>query len=177
MPRLSEWLASASRDDAALEPLREVLERLQQNAPQALGQLDKQAEAELLQERAASGGWLSANLARIAIIVVGGAVGVMIALGLGSDWFFDRLASTSGARGLITFLVALGTVISALIIVLAVFWMPAAEVERRAQAAKDILTIMVGILGTIIGFYFGTAEQDAPAEPERPAVTKPAPQQ
>jgi magnesium-transporting ATPase (P-type) len=75
--------------------------------------------------------------------------------------FLYQLQETAVSRGLITFLVALVTVSIALVIAV---WVVASEVEdeklkQRFAYAKDILATLVGILGTILGFYFGSTEQ------------------
>ena len=68
-----------------------------------------------------------------------------------------RLADAKTARGLITFLFALGTIGTALIITISVFTSNCLpnESKERFYRAKEILTILIGILGTIVGFYFG----------------------
>lgn len=70
---------------------------------------------------------------------------------------------TDVARNLITFLVAVAVVAIALLATLTA--MVIREMERFALA-KEVLSLMVGILGTIIGFYFGqAASQNKPAAP------------
>jgi hypothetical protein len=66
------------------------------------------------------------------------------------------------ARVLITFMVAVGTIAIAVLATLTA--MVIRDFEKRFVLAKEILTILVGILGTIIGFYFGTAKSTAPVD-------------
>lgn len=73
--------------------------------------------------------------------------------------FLASLATADQARGLVTFLFAFATIAVVLISVIATFWVPSGEVATRGAAAKDILTILIGIMGTILGFYFGSADR------------------
>lgn len=61
-----------------------------------------------------------------------------------------------GARVFITFVIAVATVAIAFLAILSAMLLR--EYEKRFALAKEVLTILVGILGTIVGFYFGTAK-------------------
>lgn len=63
------------------------------------------------------------------------------------------------ARTLITFLVAVGTIAIAFLATLTA--MVIREYKERFDAAKEVLIVLVGILGTIVGFYFGTASNSS----------------
>ena len=74
------------------------------------------------------------------------------------------LSSISGARGLITFLVAIGTIAIAVILTLASVIMEASDegvLKERLSKGKEILTVLVGVLGTIVGFYFASNPEGA----------------
>jgi len=88
--------------------------------------------------------------------------GVIIAAGLFAGLFFSptfipALGEVDQARGVITFLFAFGTIGIAIITSVSIYWMDISEVEARITKAKDLLAILMGVLGTIVGFYFGSA--------------------
>ena len=66
-----------------------------------------------------------------------------------------ELASLDQARGLITFLVAVTTVGIALILTVYVVVTNDPAVKDRFILGKEVLTGLIGVLGTIVGFYFG----------------------
>lgn len=80
-----------------------------------------------------------------------------------------QLKDASTARGSITFLFSLGTIVIALILVMSALFSNAPPTERteRFNHGKEVLTILIGILGTIVGFYFGTEK----GETEQPQFT------
>ena len=81
------------------------------------------------------------------------------------------------ARVLITFLVAVSTVAIAFLAILTA--MVIREYKERFALAKEILTLLVGILGTIVGFYFGAATKanvgNPPAPPTNTNTARPTP--
>ena len=91
-------------------------------------------------------------------VVVNGALKLQ---GFNSDNTVNLIATADdGARVLITFLVAVATVAIAFLAILTA--MILREYKERFALAKEVLTILVGILGTIVGFYFGTAGNPKP---------------
>jgi len=100
--------------------------------------------------------------ASLKYLVFGGlsfAVLAMLATGFFKEGATTFLSTIDGARGLITFIVAIGTMAIAVILVLASIIMEAAsvdELKERLSRGKEILTVLVGVLGTIVGFYFAS---------------------
>ncbi|HBR56094.1 MAG TPA: hypothetical protein DEA22_01265 [Blastocatellia bacterium] len=86
----------------------------------------------------------------IGLSAVGGMVWVIAS---GADFFADA----TKARGLITYAVAIVTVAIALILVFYLVFGDGTydQVKDRFTFGKDILMVFVGILGTIMGFYYG----------------------
>jgi hypothetical protein len=86
------------------------------------------------------------------------------------------MAATDKARGLITFLFAFATIAIIILIAIATFWMSKDDVEVRFSKAKDLLTIIIGVLGTILGFYFGqiVSDRQMASTTSPPQTTAPA---
>ena len=115
-------------------------------------------------------GWIS-NVYFWAVLLGGGIIFGLFTFALDRTMLAD-LAKPEQARGLITFLFAVATVGIALVIVLAVFLSTGnkEDVAERFRMGKDILAVLIGVFGTIIGFYFGTGlTQPAPAPVEEVA--------
>jgi amino acid transporter len=95
----------------------------------------------------------------LALIAVG-VLGIISWALFMNDDFNELIKNENFARGLITFLFAFGTIGIAVIIALSVFTSSAdpEEAKQRFYRAKEILTILIGILGTIVGFYFGATK-------------------
>lgn len=93
-----------------------------------------------------------------ASLLVLGLVGLgIIAYAIFFGDFLVRVKDVNVARGLITFLVALSAVIIAMIVTLyAIVSTDKELLEKKFGFGKEIFTAFVGILGTIIGFYFAT---------------------
>jgi hypothetical protein len=110
-------------------------------------------------------GWVS-NVYFWAVLLGGGAIFALFGYAL-EPAMLAALARPEEARGLITFLFGVATVGIALVIVLAVFLSTGSkeEIAERFRMGKDVLAVLIGVLGTIIGFYFGTGLASPPAAP------------
>ncbi len=93
------------------------------------------------------------------------AIAYYIQLGIFDLSFITSIAAPEQARGLITFLFSFSTVAIFLIIVICIFFYSPSELKERIDHAKDILSLIIGIFGTILGFYFGSlSNTDRPPE-------------
>ena len=88
----------------------------------------------------------------IAIFLLGS-----IAYGIYNSSFLTHMENPAIARGIITFLFTVSTVVIALMIVLGSLLGNVAELAPRFQQGKEVLSVLIGVFGTIIGFYFGQA--------------------
>lgn len=121
----------------------------------------------------------------IALVVAGLVIAAFLLFGVFNPTFVKSLSQTEIARGLVTFLFAFATTSVIVVVTIGVLWVPRDEIEVRFSKAKDIMTILISVLGTILGFYFGqavtenanTAAARAAAAATSAAVTaaKPAP--
>jgi hypothetical protein len=76
--------------------------------------------------------------------------------------FLEKLANKEVARGLITFLIALSTVGIAIILAIStVVLTEGPDGDKRFDRGKQVLSVLIGVLGTIVGFYFGSAPDSA----------------
>jgi hypothetical protein len=70
----------------------------------------------------------------------------------------DSFSQADRARGLITFAVAIVTVAIAMILVSFLIFGEKENFKERFTFGKDVLMVFVGILGTIMGFYYGSGK-------------------
>jgi hypothetical protein len=80
--------------------------------------------------------------------------------------FLASMARTDLARGLITYLFAVVTIGLAVALVLSTLVgpEPTDANDRRFQRGKEILSLLLGVFGTIVGFYFGSETAKASRE-------------
>lgn len=78
---------------------------------------------------------------------------------------FQTVANADYARGLITVTIILAFVILGIVLILAALFGTmgdATESEARFRRAREVYTSVVGIVGTIVGFYFGSSTTTEP---------------
>jgi hypothetical protein len=73
-----------------------------------------------------------------------------------------ELSDVAVARGLITFLNAVSTVCIALVLTIYAVVPHPANGADNFDKAKQVLSVLMGVLGTIVGFYFGQATSPPP---------------
>lgn len=68
------------------------------------------------------------------------------------------MSKTEFARGLITYLFAVVTIGTAVVLVVSALTSGSDEQHKEQfQRGKEILSLLLGVFGTIVGFYFGSA--------------------
>lgn len=107
----------------------------------------------------------------IGLVVLG-----MILSSVNSHSALNLLKDVDVARGLITFVIAIGTVTIAIVLTLSAIISTNENIIDRLRAGREILTALLAVLGTIVGFYFGI-NRDAPTKVNpTPNPPVPAPQ-
>jgi hypothetical protein len=82
--------------------------------------------------------------------------------GEGAPDFIGRLRDQEYARGLITFIISVSTIILGFVLVIHALFGGSDPNEDRFRRGREVFTGLMGVLGTIVGFYFGAAQQPAP---------------
>jgi hypothetical protein len=87
-------------------------------------------------------------------------------------WYTSRgqIQDVEFARGMISLLFGVGTIVIALILTLAAIFQDDVPAEDRFKSGKEILTILIGVFGTIIGFYFGSLNSQGAKSPDEAAI-------
>lgn len=109
-------------------------------------------------------GWKILVLAIFGFLVLG-AIGWGT---LGTKEFIKSLQDITIARGLITFLVAITTMGIALILTISTTVFGTADdnsEDKFFDRGKQVLSVLIGVLGTIVGFYFGSSPYSASNQP------------
>lgn len=98
----------------------------------------------------------------------------LIANGI-TDLTVEKLSNLESARGVITYFVAVTTIAMAAILMLAAIMTGGRDLDKRFALGKEILTLLIGVLGTIIGFYYGStakSETNTAGNPTNSAAIK-----
>jgi hypothetical protein len=103
----------------------------------------------------------------LSVLVVLSLVVLISAAVLGIDrGVLSGMARADYARGLITYIFAVVTIGIAVALVLSALTSqnPAKKTDARFQRGKEVLSLLLGVFGTIVGFYFGseTIKANAP---------------
>lgn len=105
----------------------------------------------------------SLDVAALGVLVIAIVFLVFLIYGVIGRWqVLDRLSTIEYARGLITYILAVGTMAIAMVVAIGGLLSKGenaeekAEAEKRFSRGKEILTILIGVLGTIVGFYYGS---------------------
>jgi hypothetical protein len=102
----------------------------------------------------------------LAIVLLIGAT----TLGLDKGLVLTKMGQVEFARGLITYLFAVVTIGTAVVLVVSALTADETPAnERRFERGKEILSLLLGVFGTIVGFYFGS-EVAAKGQPEETIV-------
>jgi len=86
------------------------------------------------------------------LIIFSGTILILIAKGAP---ILDKISDPAFARGLITFIISLATIGLAFTMVYQAFYSQDSS-DDRFRRAREIFTGLMGVLGTIVGFYFGS---------------------
>jgi len=88
----------------------------------------------------------------------------------------SSMANSGFARGLITYLFAVVTIGTAVVLVVSVLTSdPSVQNKERFERGKEVLSLLLGVFGTIVGFYFGSeiGARDSAQQVHRLQVTQP----
>ena len=101
--------------------------------------------------------WLVYGFTGTVVLLIAAAV-----LGLDKGEVVNNLGRHDFARGLITYLFTLTTILIAIILIIAAV-LGGGRPDEFAKG-KEVLALMLGVFGTIVGFYFGAETSTTPPE-------------
>lgn len=120
-------------------------------------QTESQQSSKLWDRIMANGPMIAAVSVSLLFCLIIGSLFWPFLFGNKDETLLRELSNFEVARGLITFLVAVTTVGIALILTVYVVVTQDGAAEKKFILGKEVLTGLIGVLGTIIGFYFGAS--------------------
>jgi hypothetical protein len=157
--------AAAERASADSEALKASAQKKVDDAKRQIADAQSRADYEQLQlSRLLDCDQKPWQMALVQYAVFGLLAAVVLAFlmyGIISDKLLSSLATIATSRGLITFLITVVTVTIALVLILSSVVSDSPDRARRFQNGKDILVVLIGVLGTIVGFYFGQSDESS----------------
>lgn len=158
-----------------------VLAKMDQEVKEALHDVQVMFETLMGQKGACGGKWWTVfvrsegNL--LGGLVIGGVSFLMLwwlAQGISDGNLLVRLTQIDTARGLLTLLVGMGTILVGSLIVIGL-WLGDgdAESERKFRCSKEIFALLMSVLGTVLGFYYGSDKGSTGAREAKLEVTAP----
>ncbi|MBV8810651.1 MAG: hypothetical protein JO033_18435 [Acidobacteriaceae bacterium] len=105
----------------------------------------------------------------LALLLVISIIGLIGSAVVGIDQgVLSNMARREYARGLITFLFAVVTIGLALMLVVSALIGSGDELgERRFRYGKEVFSLLLGVFGTIVGYYFGATSSEGSSTPLR----------
>lgn len=97
----------------------------------------------------------------LVVIMLGGVSGALLREIFGYSGMLVNMRNPEYARGLITYLYAVVTIGTAVVLVVSALL---GSEKVRQDDGRQILALLLGVFGTIVGFYFGNAVATAPSQ-------------
>ena len=105
--------------------------------------------------------FMTQNGGYIFLTVAASLFAMVLVVGMLNKEFRADIANTDKARGLITFLIAFASTTMIAIMFISTLWLDGDALKDKLPLEKDVVTLLVGILGTILGYYFGQRQANA----------------
>jgi hypothetical protein len=105
----------------------------------------------------------------ILLFITGIVVTGLLIMGLATDSFRESVADPDQARGMITFIVAVLSAAIILVTTIAIFFLEREDLGR-IEEARGLLAVVMSVLATIIGFYFGASDKGQVDNREAPST-------